>query len=241
VGSSGGERFRQALLDYADRSITILRQTDAQGMIVWDLEGEEFPQKTSYIGDPRLVDRLAPEMAGVVDEFFYRFRMAGLRVGMTVRPQQIDFDAAGQPEQRFVPDYDRILLEKIDYARTRWGATLFYIDSNGGVLRPQEAFRLRRLVRERPDVLLIPEHHHLLYYSFSAPYASLQQGDSPGSGLFRLLYPRSFEALSISNAQSATTALSAARQNGDIVLFPAWFCGAECQQLESLHSNGSLQ
>src|ERR1700678_3780023 len=102
MGDGGTERFRKALLAYADGAIAVLKGVNAQGMIVWDLEGEEFPQRTSYIGDPRLMATLAPEMAPVADEFFRRFRDAGLRVGMTVRPQQLVIDRPGQVRQTAV-------------------------------------------------------------------------------------------------------------------------------------------
>ncbi len=230
-GAAGAERFRTALLAYADRSIAILKQTNSQGMIVWDLEGEEFPHKTTYIGDPRLLAGLAPEQAAAADEFFRRFRDAGLRVGLTVRPQQLTFSSGGQPHQKNVSDDGRLLLDKIDYARRRWGATLFYIDSNAGPLLPMEASRLRDLARQRPDVLLIPEHHDLRYYSFSAPYASMQRGASTTGRLVRLFYPDAFQVLSIADSGRGRAEIEAARANRDILLFPAWFAGPAVRQL----------
>jgi len=113
TGTNGAQRFRQALLDYTDRSLAILKRTGAQGVIVWDLEGEQFPHKTSFIGDPRLLNRLAPEMAPVADEFFARLRNAGLRVGLTVRPQQLVFDY-GFPSKTQVLNVKQSLLDKID-------------------------------------------------------------------------------------------------------------------------------
>ena len=110
TGPDGAQRFRTALLAYADRSLANLRRTGAQGVIVWDLEGEQFPHKTSFIGDPRALDRLAPEMAPVADEFFQRLRAAGLRVGVTVRPQTLVMDAFGQPRQTFSLNLESILL-----------------------------------------------------------------------------------------------------------------------------------
>jgi hypothetical protein len=239
TGPDGPQRFRKALLDYTDRSIAILKRTGAQGVIIWDLEGEEFPHKTTYIGDPRIMSRLAPEMALVADEFFGRLRSAGLRVGLTVRPQQLVFDDSGMPRQTQVFDIKRILLEKIDYSRKRWGATLFYIDSNGGIRRPDEMWQLRRLAEQRPDVLLIPEHHYLPYAEFSAPYAALRRGDSPEtSGLTRKLFPGSFQALDIGDAPGDWAKIAVARSQGDILLFRAWFWSPECQLLEDLtHSN----
>jgi hypothetical protein len=233
TGTNGAEHFRKALLDYADRSIAILKRTGAQGAIVWDLEGEEYPHKTTYIGDPRLLGRLAPEMVPVVDEFFGRLRSAGLRVGLTVRPQQLIFDDHGQPRQTQVFDIKRILLEKIDYARARWGASMFYMDSNGGIRRPDEVWQLRRLAEQRPDILLIPEHHYPSYSAFSAPYVALRKGDTAEtSGWTRKLFPRSFRVLDIGDASSDRAGIDAARLQGDVLLFRAWFWNPECQLLE---------
>jgi hypothetical protein len=232
-GPEGFVRFRQAILEYAERSIVILRRTDAQGMIAWDLEGEEFPHKTTYIGDPRILGRLAPEAAAVADDFFKRFRDAGLRVGVTLRPQELLLDGAGNARQAEIEDYDLILLEKIDYARKRWGATLFYIDSNGGPFWPTEVVRLQRLARQRPDVLLIPEHHDALYYSFSAPYGSMQQGASATLRAIRILYPNAFQVLALPDS-GGEAAIRAAYRNGDVLLFRAWFDGPAVEIIESL-------
>jgi len=232
TGTNGMENFRKALLDYTDRSIAILKRTGAQGVIVWDLEGEEFPHKTSFIGDPRLLNRLAPEMAAAADEFFQRLRNAGLKVGLTIRPQQFVFDDKGQPRQTQVFDIGRTLLEKIDYARTRWDATIFYVDSNGGILRPDEVWQLRRLAEQRPDILLIPEHHYLPYSAFSAPYVSLRKGIPRETAQWaRKLFPGSFRVLDIGDASSDQVAL--AWQQGDVLLFRAWFWNTDCQLLES--------
>ena len=235
TGTNGLALFRAALFDYVDRSIPILKRVGAQGVIVWDLEGEQFPQKTSYIGDPRLVDRLAPEMAPVVDDFFARFKNAGFRVGVTVRPQNLVFDDYGNPRQKGVLNIKRCLEKKIDYARNRWGASLFYIDSNAGVRRPDEAWQLRSLAAEHPDVLLIPEHHHPLYQPFCAGYVGLRR--SPGSAGPRFgshLFSHSFRVLNIGDATNEENAIIAAHAHGDVLLFRAWFWNAECDLLERL-------
>ncbi len=41
---------------------------NAQGVILWDLEGETFPHATTYIGDPRLIRLLNPQMEMVIDK-----------------------------------------------------------------------------------------------------------------------------------------------------------------------------
>jgi hypothetical protein len=235
TGPDGVQRFRTALLDYTDRSLAILKRTGAQGVIVWDLEGEQFPHKTSFIGDPRALDRLAPEMAVAADEFFSRLRAAGLRVGVTIRPQKLVVDEFGQPSQTFAFNLESILLEKIDYARKRWGATLFYVDSNDGLWRPDELWQLRRVARQRPDILLIPEHHGLPYAAFSAPYVSLRKGAAATTGKWsRKFFPGSFQALDISDCAADWAEITAAQSNGDILLFRAWIWSPECDLLEAL-------
>lgn len=233
TGPGGTERFRQALRAYTDRSLALLKETGAQGVIVWDLEGEQFPHKTTFIGDPRELERLAPEMAAASDEFFARLRAAGLRVGVTIRPQRLVFDASGVPHQQFAFNLKRVLQEKMDYARQRWGATLFYVDSNDGFWRPDELWQLRCLAAERPDVLLIPEHHWLPYWGFAAPYVALRRGaPAVTSGWAKKLFPNSFRALDISDAAGNWTGISAAHLNGEVLLFRAWHDSPECQMLE---------
>src|ERR1051326_5962691 len=86
VSNDKGEAdFRDALLKLADNSVQVLKDIGAQGMITRDPEGEEFPG-SCYYGDPRLVPTLAPEMEfkseegkSVIDEYFEKFRAAGLK------------------------------------------------------------------------------------------------------------------------------------------------------------------
>ena len=57
-GPEGIARFRLAILAYAEKKTSSsYRRTGAQGMIVWDLEGEELPHKITYVGDPRRPQR----------------------------------------------------------------------------------------------------------------------------------------------------------------------------------------
>ncbi len=233
IGYGGADRFRKAMLAYADRSIAILKRTGSQGMIVWNLEGEEFPHKTTYIGDPRLLSRLAPEAEPVADEFFARFRRAGLAVGLTVRPQQLTFAGGAGPKQEDGGDYDQLLLEKIDYARSRWGATLFYIDSNGGPRWPAEAFRLRRIAQQRQQILLIPEHHDVLYYGFSAPFGLMPKSASISGKIVRWFYPQAFQAISISDFNGGEAGLEAVYTPGDILIFQAWFESPSARLIEN--------
>jgi hypothetical protein len=57
-----------------------------QAVLLWDLEGQEFSHTFTYVGDPRRLADLAPEMDAVADEMFAAFRDAGYKIGLTLRP-----------------------------------------------------------------------------------------------------------------------------------------------------------
>ena len=85
--------FRAALLDYARQCIAIWNSMSVrpQGVIIWDLEGQEFRHPFTYVGDPRHLKELAPEMDAVAAEFLREFKNAGYEVGLTLRPSKIQF------------------------------------------------------------------------------------------------------------------------------------------------------
>jgi uncharacterized protein YbaR (Trm112 family) len=232
---SGPARFRRALLAYTDRSLAVLKRTGAQGVIVWDLEGEQFPHKISFIGEPRQLPQLAPEMDAVADEFFAKLRAAGLRVGLTLRPQKIRYDEAGQPVQESVLDERGILSAKINYAKARWGTTLYYLDSNYGLWRPDEPWQFRELAASQPDCLLIPEHHGWPFWSFSAPYIALRRdGNNPAAPWPRRIFFGAFCALDLGDAAGNWAEISAAKSRGDLLLFRAWYPSPESELLAKL-------
>ena len=76
------------------------------------------------------------------DAYFKVMREAGFRVGVCVRPQHFTLNTNGTASQVYLPDSQlpAELIRKIKYAHQRWGATLFYIDSdvetNGGIWMP---------------------------------------------------------------------------------------------------------
>lgn len=113
---AGREAFAKRLLAYMDVTIEVLKRADAQGMIWWDLEGQRQPHPLTYIGDPRVLDpahpmhrSFAPELDTmveykgqsmmVVDACFRKLRDAGLKTGLTIRPQQLIYAAPIPVEQ----------------------------------------------------------------------------------------------------------------------------------------------
>jgi hypothetical protein len=100
TNAAGVASLKTRVLAFADASIAILRSMNAQGMITWDIEGQQYPHATSYVGDPRMFATLAPEMAGIADAYFQKFRDAGFRLGVCIRPQQLTVSADGSTAKR---------------------------------------------------------------------------------------------------------------------------------------------
>ena len=203
TNDKGKAAFRAALLKLADNSVQVLKDTGAQGMITWDPEGEEFIG-ACYYGDPRLVPTLAPEMEfkndgakSAIDEYFEKFRAAGLKVGVCIRPQQIEV-VDGKPVHHAAEDEHaaQILRERIAYAKRRWGCTLFYVDSTAtayGALNPDV---FKAVADAYPDVLLIPENESMRYFAYSAPLNSYVHHKITSTPVgARLVYPNAFSVL----------------------------------------------
>jgi len=85
----GRAELRERMMAHAERCIKVLKSTNAQGMVLWDPEGGENPHPTTYIGDPRMVPLVAPEMADIYPDYFKKFTDAGLRAGVCIRPSQV--------------------------------------------------------------------------------------------------------------------------------------------------------
>lgn len=222
VRTPGGRAdFRRRLLAYADRSVVVMRGMGAQGMITWDIEGWS---PGAYVGDPRLAETLAPELEGVADEYFRKFREAGFRVGVTLRPQ----DYAGG-RQRNVWDAAGLLDAKIRYAKRRWGATLFYIDSNRIGPFPMAPVAFADLARLHPDILLIPEHETPGYFAFSAPYCAHRLGSWSLAAQARRMWPGAFSVINLPSSamKHRLSELETAAGEGDVLMFAGWYAAPE--------------
>jgi len=116
-----------------------------QGLTVWSLEGQEYPQTISYVGAPDMLMELAPEMDAVADRLFRLVTDAGLKCGVTLRPQQLTLTPGWKPGDKGFKYYQRnllnpdntsdvdavaaLLVRKASYAFKRWGCTMFYTDT----------------------------------------------------------------------------------------------------------------
>jgi len=230
--AAGKLDFKKKLLDFADASIAILQQTHAQGMITWDLEGQQYPHPLSYIGSPDLLPVLAPEMNEVADAWFQRFSAKGLKTGVCIRPDSIIFyKEKNWIDHVAVKDPAATMIRKIAYARKRWGCSIFYVDSNigedGQPMKPEVFMAVRK---KFPDVLLIPEHKTLLYYACTAPYGDFKLREYKVSDDVKQLYPGAFMSLVVpegfpsgSTPEQQKKMLKAAADEKNILLFRCWY------------------
>jgi hypothetical protein len=162
-----------------------------------------------------------------IDEYFERFRGAGLKVGVCIRPQQVTM-VDGRPTHQAAEDDHavQILRERIAYAKQRWDCTLFYVDSTAtlsGSLNPDV---FKALADAYPDILLIPENEAMRYFAYSAPLNSYVHHRITATPVgARSVYPNAFSVLMAPEGDRPEdhAALLAAVLHGDILLFNGWY------------------
>lgn len=233
--------FEKSLLDYADRCIVELKDKNAQGIIIWDLEGQEKHHAISYVGDPRRLPQIAPEMDRCADAFMKKFRDAGFKTGVTIRPTEYYEPTPGKRDwtQREVRDPVALMSEKIDYAKKRWGTTIFYLDSNvfnqdwgkhpegAGVPWTMPVGMIQKLQEAHPDCLIIPEWSNHDYYRWSAPYSSPNIGQlttNVKDPFARISWPRAFGVVMVTESimeMNLGTFVDGVG-GGDVLLFCCW-------------------
>jgi hypothetical protein len=249
----GLRAFRTRLMKYADNSVALLKAMNAQGMIVWDIEGEEFAHpQASYVGDPVLLFRIAPEMELFADEFFRKFAFQGLRAGVCVRPQEIVFRPDGSFYHReYLFNAEAIfasLDQKIRYAKNRWNCSLFYVDSNFGALNLglYDAAIFKKLNQKYPDVLLIPEHENRRYFAYTAPYYDWKGREKwPGTRSLSIaqisFYPKAFSVINTADGDlnGQRSELLDAVKRGNILLYRTWWRSPEFDAVSSIYKEAA--
>lgn len=232
LSKQGKQQLRKEVLAYANQSIAILKDMDAQAMITWDIEGQEFPHPWSYIGSPDLLSKLAPEMNEIADEYFKQFKRNGIETGICIRPDSVVINKnASWIEHIAVKDPAALLIRKIKYAQKRWGCKIFYIDTNvdeAGKLMDANIFD--RVSAACPGVLLIPEHENTGYFASTVPYGEFRANEFNVSESIKAVYPHAFMALVVpeglpknQSANDHIKLLKNSAESGNIFLFRAWY------------------
>jgi HEAT repeat protein len=259
VFSEEGRRvFREELLAYVDGCVANCKAMDAQGVIVWDLEGEENPHMVSYLGDPRALRDAAPEMDALADEVFKRFKDAGLRGGVTLRPTEVfrrEPGKSGSFWHRDVKDPVQLMADKIAYAKKRWGCTIFYLDSNvfgdgfdtklppnHGVPFVMPSSMLAELLRRHPDVLIIPEWSNGEDHRYAAPYSSPNLRQMCSSPDLHAVWPSAFRVVAVATGlmRDHWSNFLYGAGHGDILLFPCWYAAEENALVKAAYAEAAL-
>ncbi len=253
--AAGLAAFRQMMLSKADDVIRNLHDMHAQGAIVWDIEGQEYPHMTSYVCDPTKMDQLAPEMnykgpgdaRGVADEFFYRIKAAGFKVGVCLRPQLFAC-ANGSCEQLDNDNPEDLIAVKSNYAANRWGTSLYYVDSNVHPVYgwPIPGHRLfAPALAMHPRSLFMGEWEDQSYNGIGAPYnATTYDGVTFTTDNPRIVYPGAFGAIVPGDKPNGLT-MNELRpeylqgvKNGNVYLANIWFLSDEFALVKSITEAG---
>jgi len=143
-----------------------------------------------------------------------------------------------------IPEVTNLLRSKIEYAKNRWGVTVFYVDSavwtGGG---PISADIFRRLQQEFPDCLFIPEQETMDTMSASIPFADPRvPGDPRLAPLsWRWVYPTGAFAMAIGDCggtcwTSNVDAFKMGQKIGDIAMYgqPGQMDWKQLQTIETM-------
>ena len=260
---AGLQAFQDRMIAQAQSNANNTRQMNGQGVVTWDLEGEQYPQNTSYVCSPDQVATVAPEMESAItdttspwfgqkldDAYFAIMSGAGLRTGVCLRPQVFTFGSGGTASQVFLATNAAIIANlenKARYANSRWGTTIFYVDSTvnsvGGTLDPAI---FQQLIADLPSFLFIPEESTTRYYAYSAPFYSFIFHTTLGtSAATYLAYPSAFGANLVNDVSAATLAtytpqLTASVAKGDILMGHADYWQANDPALVSIYQAAGL-
>ncbi len=213
VAPEPDEKFRQRILSTMRNTVEAAKVSDAQGVIIWDLEGGTYPHATTYIGDPRHIRLLNPQMDLVIDEAFQILKDAGLKIGITLRTSRVVYNEEKKTaahSHTVAADPFRELDAKVGYAKERWGCEIFYVDTNYfwrpyGPEQEWKAGRVApelwvRLVEKYPDTLFIPEFGNIGDYQATAIYGEADMGEYETPEIARAIWPESFRFIVIEDA-----------------------------------------
>ncbi|MBA3935990.1 MAG: FecR domain-containing protein, partial [Planctomycetes bacterium] len=221
--------FSARMTDAIDQAIAGLRRADAQGVLLYGIEGGVHQQDIGFPGDPRRLAEFAPEFDAIADALFARIRTAGFRVGVTISPWR--FERRGTTWHKDVEQADNASAEaeldsRIVYARKRWDCTVFFINTAGPGIPTHirvPAAALRAVALRHPDVLLIVENATIAHTAVAAGQALSDQAVPPGRTVVRLPW---------FGANPTPAVLAAAKAAGDVLVFDP----LNATKVEALHA-----
>lgn len=252
----GKAELRRRLLARADRTIANMLEVQAQGVIVWDIEGQQMYHPVSYVCSPDRTYEVSPEMAYVpqgetldtASAFFRRFTDAGFTVGVCLRPQAYSGNAPDGPytqvEAEDVEDPAELIRHKVDFAATHWGASLFYVDSNVSNVYGwpiPDRWLFGAALTQYPGIRLMGEWQNGGSYGTGAPYdATWFDKVYETRDRHRTVWPDANTSIAIETvdltplSSSALDAYTVAMRHGDVLLFDGAWPSPSMQAMRTL-------
>ena len=221
--------------------------------MLWSIEGSQWADIT-YAGSPDMLSTLAPEMDKIADELFGMITSAGVRAGLTLRPQIITKNPnwntsvppnRGSPywQKRLLlpdggPDEDAIyanLLRKANYAIQRWNTSVFYVDSTGFALVSVWE-RLRAVL---PGIIFIPEQSGPLDFRSVTPLQNNWGASAIGvSPFIKVMWPQAYNyqlmQFDVNVTRTPVSAWVPLAKQGDIFRVDGWYDSAKNKFIEAV-------
>jgi hypothetical protein len=228
---AGRAHWRQRMLDGAEAANRCARVADAQGIVVWALEGWQGADLV-YPGDPRRLADVAPEMDAIADEFFRRLAAGGLATGVVCKPWPLVRNHLTWNWQTDHPDLASDLVDKIGYARTRWNCSLFFLGWNltqagrqvqgrvpSGRTEILPAELLTTVPAKLPGTLVFPEFQ--LPDTWAAAPGWVLPEQLPLDPRIRFSYPNAFPVIHVGGTDPETlpSEVDRAVADGAVLLF----------------------
>ena len=136
----------------------------------------------------------------------------------------------------------RFFGRRIDYAKRRWGCTLFYVDSTATAYTWINPDVFKAVADAYPDVLLIPENESMRYFAYSAPLNSYVHHKITSTPVgARMVYPKSFSVLMTSDGDRPEdhAALVDAVRHDDILLFNGRYNDAGAEKIKKIYEEAA--
>jgi hypothetical protein len=225
-----------------------------RAIMVWSIEGSEYAD-TTYCGSPDLLPTLAPEMDKIADELFGMITSAGIRAGLTLRPQIITptpgWNASVPPNRppwpyyqkklllaNGEPDEDAItanLLRKANYAIKRWNASVFYVDSTGFPL----VSTWDRLRTALPDIVFIPEQSGPMDYATVTPLQNDWKGVPIAANPYtKIIWPQAYNyqlmQVNVNETEHPVSEWAVLAKAGDVFRVDGWYDSAHNKFIEQV-------
>jgi hypothetical protein len=132
-----GKFSSAAALQWFLAEVPKVKAANCDAVILWDWPGgylgcAEPNQNVAYYGDPEYLTD-AGGMDAQAEAFLANLEKNGIRTGMTIRPQEIEtLPAPANVRSQFDKWQGGVdgIVRKEAFANSRWGCTVFYVDSS---------------------------------------------------------------------------------------------------------------